>query len=45
MKKNITKKEKDLLIKYYCLGISIEALAIASGYSISEIKKVLGILK
>ncbi len=41
----ISKKEKEMLIKYYSKGISIEALSIASGYSIKDIKKVLGILK
>ncbi len=45
MKKNMTKKEVELLIKYYSLGISLEALAMATGYSLEEIKRVLGILK
>ena len=43
--RKITKKEKELLIKYYSKGISVEALSIASGIKIEIIKKELGILK
>lgn len=45
MRTKMTKKEKELLIKYYSLGISLEALSIASEIEIKAIKKVLGIKK
>ena len=45
MKVNLTKKEKELLKKYYSFGISIEALSMASGFDVEVIKKVLGLKK
>ena len=45
MKERISEKEKELLKKYYSRGISIEALVIATGYKLEEIKKILGVLK
>ena len=45
MKTNITNKENELLKKYYSCGISIEALAMATGINEETIKKILGILK
>ncbi len=45
MSLKISKKEKDLLIKFYKKGISIESLVFATGIDINIIKKILGVKK